>query len=148
MPMQASFVGRSFPFADTFVAGREHIRQFAAAIGDQNPCCHDLAAARAAGHDDLVAPPTFVIAVVARAQEALFFHPELGLDFSRVVHGDERFVHARPVVAGDELSCTVHVDSIRTVAGNDIIGIRTEVTDGVGAPVSSAYGTLVARGAA
>ena len=146
--MDQSFVGRAFPFADTFVAGREQIRQFATAIGDDNPQYHDIAAARAAGHGDLVAPPTFVIAVIARAQEALFFDPELGLDFSRVVHGDERFVHARPVVAGDELNCTVHVDSIRTVAGNDIIGIRTEVTDVTGDAVSTAYGTLVARGAA
>ena len=146
--MDQSFVGRAFPFADTFVAGREQIRQFATAIGDDNPLYHDIAAARAAGHADLVASPTFVIAVIARAQEALFFDPELGLDFSRVVHGDERFVHARPVVAGDELSCTVHVDSIRTVAGNDIIGIRTEVTDLAGDAVSTAYGTLVSRGAA
>ena len=52
------------------------------------------------------------------------------------------------MVAGDELNCTVHVDSIRTVAGNDIIGIRTEVTDRTGDAVSTAYGTLVARGAA
>ena len=146
--MDAAFIGRAFPFADPYPVGAAKIREFAEAVGDLHPFYLDRVAAQSAGHPDVVAPPTFAILVVARAQEAVLFLPKLGLDFSRVVHGDERFVHARPVVAGDELSCTVHVDSIRTVAGNDIIGIRTEVTDGVGAPVSSAYGTLVARGAA
>lgn len=148
MPMDQSYVGRSFPFADTYEVGRESIRQFAQAIGDTNPLYYDRTAAQAAGHPDVVAPPTFVIAVIARAQDAVMFDPALGLDFSRVVHGDQRFQHHRPVVAGDVLGSTVHVDSIRVAAGNDIISVRTEVTDASGAPVSTAFGTLVARSAA
>ena len=146
MPMDQSFVGRAFPFADTFVAGREQIRQFATAIGDDNPQYHDIAAARAAGHGDLVAPPTFVIAVIARAQEALFFDPELGLDFSRVVHGDERFVHARPVVAGDELVCVNTVEEITTRAGHDFLTTRTDVSTTAGEHVVAVWSKLVVRG--
>ncbi len=145
--MDESYVGRSFAYADAFQVGREQVRQFATAIGDANPFCHDPGTARAAGYDDVVAPPTFVIAVVAAAQEAVFFDPALGLDFSRVVHGEQRFVHHRPVVAGDALECTVHVDSIRSLGSNDVLGIRTEVVDAANVPVSTAYGTLVSRGA-
>jgi acyl dehydratase len=143
--MDAAFVGRSFEFADLYRVGAEKIREFATAIGDANPLCHDPVAARAAGHADLVAPPTFAIAVTARAQEAVIFDPELGLDFSRVVHGDQRFVHHRAIVAGQELRCAVHIDSIRVLAGNDVIGLRTEVTDGGGRPVTTSYATLVSR---
>ena len=76
------------------------------------------------------------------------FDPALGLDFSRVVHLDQRFVHHRPVVAGDVLHSTVHVDSIKVLAGNDVIGVRTEVVDATGAAVATAFGTLVSRAAA
>ncbi len=144
--MDQAYVGRSFSFADAYEVGRESIRQFAQAIGDENPLYVDQVAAQTAGHLDVVAPPTFVIAVIARAQDAVMFDPALGLDFSRVVHGDQRFVHHRPVVAGDVLRSTVHIDSIRVMAGNDVIGVRTEVVSGSSEPVCTAFGTLVSRG--
>jgi acyl dehydratase len=148
MPMDQSYVGRSLPFPEPYQVGRESIRQFATAIGDANPLYHSVEAARTAGHPDVVAPPTFAIAVIARAQDALMFDPALGLDFSRVVHGDQRFEHHRPIVAGDELTSTVYVDAIKVMAGNDIISVRTEVVDGSGTSVCSAFGTLVSRPAA
>lgn len=146
--MDPSFVGREFPAADTYQVGVEKVREFADAIGDANPLCHDRAAARAAGYPDLVAPPTFAIAVLARAQDAVLFEPALGLDFSRVVHGDQRFVYTRPILAGDTLSCTVVIESIKALGSNEIIGLRSDITDAAGAAVVSAFGTLVSRAAA
>lgn len=144
--MDQAFVGRSFPPAEPYLVGVEKVREFADAIGEASPLCHDRTAARAAGYPDLVAPPTFAMAVVARAQEAVLFDPDLGLDFSRVVHGDQAFTHHRPICAGDELQATVHIDAIRQLAGNDIITLRTELADPTGAPVSTAVSTLVSRG--
>jgi len=126
----------------------EKIREFARAIGDDNPLYRDRAAARQAGYPDVVAPPTFAIAVIMKAQDKLLFDPRLGLDFSVVVHFDQRFVHHRPIVAGDELTSTPYVDQVRSLGGNDLVSLRTEVTDPDGNPVCTAYGTLVARGAA
>lgn len=146
--MDLAFVGRSFPLAEPYLVGVEKVREFADAIGEASPLCHDRSAARTAGYRDLVAPPTFAMAVVARAQDAVLFNPELGLDFSRVVHGDQAFTHHRPICAGDELSATVFIDAIRQMAGNDIVTLRTELVDSVGAPVSTAISTLVSRGAA
>lgn len=145
MPLDPSYVGRSFPGAEPFFVGAESIRQFAVAIGDDNPLFHDKVAAQSAGHLDVVAPPTFAIRVIARSQDALMFDPALGLDFSRVVHRDQSFVHHRVIVAGDELSCTVHVDAIRVLAGNDVLTVRTEVVDADATPVCTAVGTLVSR---
>ena len=145
MALDPSFVGRAFPLGEPYVVGVEKIREFAAAIGENSPFCHDRDAARAAGHPDLVAPPTFAITVIARAQDALFFDPDLGLDFSRVVHRDQKFTHHRPIHAGDELASVAYVDGIRMLAGNDVITVRTEVTDGDGSAVCTATGTLVAR---
>jgi len=55
-------------------------------------------------------------------------------------------VHHRPILAGDELSCVVSVDDIRTVAGNDMITVKTDITDSLGAPVSTVYSLLLSRG--
>jgi len=146
MPVDPSFLGKPFPYPMSYIVGVEKIRDFASAIGDDNPIYHDRAAARAAGHPDVVAPPTFGVAIITRAQDEVLFDPALGLDYSRVVHGDQRFVLRRPVVAGDELQTTFFVDSSRMVQGNEFLGLRTEVTDPAGEPVLTVYGTLVVRG--
>jgi acyl dehydratase len=146
--VDASFVGRSFPLGEPYLVGAEKIREFASAIGDENPISHSTAAAHAAGHDALVAPPTFAVVAVARAQDAVLFDPALGLDFSRVVHGDQRFVHHRPIHAGDALHCTVHVDSIRALGANDVLTLRAELTLADGVPVATAVSSLVSRGSA
>lgn len=145
--MDSSFVGRSFPLGEPYAVGAEKIREFASAIGDDNPIYHSTAAAEAAGHANLVAPPTFAVVVVARAQDAVLFDPALGLDFARVVHGDQRFVHHRPIIAGDELFCTVHVDSIRALGANDVLTLRAELMSADGSPVTTAVSSLVSRGA-
>ena len=146
MPMDQSFVGRSFPFDRPYEVGRESIRTFAEAIGDDNPMYFDRVAAQSAGHPDVVAPPTFVIAVNAKAQDAVMFHPDLQLDYARVVHADQRFSYRRPIYAGDVLTSTVHIDSIKLMAGNDFITVRTDVHDADGNLVCVASGTLVSRG--
>jgi acyl dehydratase len=71
--------------------------------------------------------------------------PEAGIDFSRVVHGEEKFVHHRPIVAGDRLSATLHVDDIRTMAGNGRVVTRVEITDADGVPVSTVTSMLLVR---
>ena len=145
MALDPSFVGRAYPLGEPYAVGIEKIREFATAIGDDNPMYHDRAAARAAGHPDVVAPPTFAVAVIAAAQDAVLFDPARGLDFSRVVHGDQRFVHHRPIHAGDELSRTIVVDAVRVLAGNDVLTLRTEVVDADECPVCTTYSTLVVR---
>ncbi|MTD14452.1 MaoC family dehydratase [Nakamurella sp. YIM 132087] len=144
--MDPTYVGRTFPLEQPYLVGVEKIREFAAAIGDDNPLYHDRVAARSAGHPDVVAPPTFAMTLVIPAQDLLIDDPGLGLDFSRVVHRDQRFTHHRPIHAGDELHTTIVVESIRVLAGNDVLGLRTEIVDGDGSPVCTGTGTLVARG--
>ena len=55
--------------------------------------------------------------------------PSVGIALHRVVHGDQRFTYTRPVVAGDELTATLTVDSLRQIGGADIIGTRSEIID-------------------
>ncbi|HEU0128920.1 MAG TPA: MaoC family dehydratase N-terminal domain-containing protein [Pseudonocardiaceae bacterium] len=146
MALDPAFVGRSYPAADVYQVGREKIREFAEAIGDGNPVYRDPGAARTFGYPDVIAPPTFAIILALRAQQALISDPDLGLDYSRMVHGDQSFTHHRPIRAGDELATTLHVDGVRTMGGNDLLTVRCEITDGAGEPVTTARSMLVVRG--
>jgi acyl dehydratase len=148
MPVDQSYVGRVYPPTEPYEVGREKIREFAEAINDPNPAYRSVDAAKALGYADLIAPPTFAIVLTMRAGAQVIRDPDFGIDYSRVVHGEQRFVHARPVQAGDVLQSTVTVESIRVAAGNDIVTTRADVATIDGEHVLTAYGTLVARGPA
>ncbi|MFI0710967.1 MaoC family dehydratase N-terminal domain-containing protein [Streptomyces inhibens] len=145
MALDQSFVGRTYPPTDLYEVGREKIREFAEAIGDTNPAYTDAEAAKALGHSDVIAPPTFVFAITFKAAGQVIEDPQLGLDYSRVVHGDQKFAYTRPVRAGDRLSVTSTIEAVKTMAGNDIIDIRGEVHDDAGEHVVTAFTKLVSR---
>jgi acyl dehydratase len=147
MALDQSFVGRSYPPTPAYEVGREKIREFAEAVGDTNPAYTDVAAARALGHPDVIAPPTFVFSIAFKAAGQVVEDPQLGLDYSRVVHGDQRFVYSRPVRAGDRLSVTSTIEAVRSMAGNDILDVRGEVHDASGEHVVTTHIKLVARAA-
>jgi len=146
MSLDPSFIGRTYPAAEVYEVGREKIREFADAIGDSNPIYRDSDAARRAGHPDVIAPPTFPIVITARIGEQVIFDPELGLDYTKVVHGSQRFEVTRPVRAGDRLTGVLTVDNIQAAAGNDLISTRVDVSTEDGESVVTAFATLVARG--
>jgi acyl dehydratase len=146
MPMDPSLVGRSYPPGSPYLVGREKIREFAAAIGAADPIHHDPEAGRKAGYPDVVAPPTFPVVLAMASSKRVVEDPDLGVDYSRVVHGDQRFRYARPVVAGDELVCTDAVEEIMSRGGHDFLTIRTDMATVAGDPVVSVWMKLVVRG--
>ncbi|HEY3872395.1 MAG TPA: MaoC family dehydratase N-terminal domain-containing protein [Actinocrinis sp.] len=145
MPLDQSFVGRSYPPTEPYEIGREKIREFADAVGDPHPAYRDPAAAAKLGHPDVIAPPTFAIVISMPAADQVVYDPALGLDWARVVHGEQRFEHRRPLRAGDRISCVVTVESIRSLAGNDLIKLVTELINQGGERVCTARALLVAR---
>lgn len=148
MPLDRSYEGRSYPPTEPYEVGREKIREFAEAINDPNPAYRDPAAARALGYPDVIAPPTFPIVLTLKAGHQVIQDPDFGLDYSRVVHGEQRFSYTRPVRAGDRLTAAVTVTDIRSLAGNDLVTTRVDIATVEGEPVCEATTVLVARGAA
>ncbi len=149
MAVNRELIGRDYPASSTYEVGREHIRRFAAAVGDTSPACTDPAHARALGHADVVAPPTFLTVLGFRfAQEGPVADPELGLDYSLVVHGEQSFELHRPVVAGDVLSSSTRIEDVREAGRNELVRTVTEVTGADGAAVATLSSTIVSRGTA
>jgi acyl dehydratase len=145
MGVNPDIAGRAYPPAPVYEVGRQKIAEFATAIGSEDPAHLDPEAARALGHPDVIAPPTFAIVVAQRAEAAVVQDPESGIDYSRVVHGEQRFTHHRPIVAGDRLVATTHVDAVREAGGHGMVTTRVEIATEAGEPVSTAVSTIVVR---
>jgi len=145
MPVNADFQGRSFPPSGPYAVSAADIAAFADAVGSDDPLHHDAEVARAAGHADVIAPPTFAVTLAQRCDAAYVQDPDSGIDYSRVVHGEQKFVHHRPITAGDEVLGELTVDSIRSAGGHSMITTRTELTVD-GQPVCTSSSTIVVRG--
>ena len=131
MPVEQSLVGREFPPTRPYAVSEERIGAFVAATGG--------------AYDGGPAPATFPIVLAFDAMNAFLEAEEI--DLFRIVHGEQRFAYERPVVPGDVLTATLTVASLRQIAGNDIIGTTSRITDEAGALVCSTSATLVHRGA-
>ncbi|MFF2493788.1 MaoC family dehydratase N-terminal domain-containing protein [Agromyces sp. NPDC058064] len=146
MSLNPELQGRVYPSTEPYLVGREKVREFARAVFATNPINLDPEAAAAAGYADVVAPPTFAVVVQERSLAQLLADPDAGIDFSRVVHGDQRFTSTRPIVAGDLLSATLTVASVKTLGAHSMVTAETAITDAAGEHVVTAISTLVIRG--
>ena len=123
-------VGRTFDSADLVTVTQSDIDTFAAVIGEA---------------DTRVAPPTFSIRITLSQFESILTKPEIGVDWARLVHGDQKFEIYRPVIAGDIFKCSATIETLRVAAGNEIISVRSDLHSGSELVVSS-WATLVVRG--
>jgi acyl dehydratase len=146
MAVNADFVGRTYPPSGPFPVDADLIAAFAAALGSQDPVHTDAEAARSAGYADVIAPPTMAVRFAQECERAYVSDPEAAIDYSRVVHGEERFVHHRPITAGDEVVGTLTVDAIREAGGHSMVTTRTELASTDGEALTTCISTIVVRG--
>jgi acyl dehydratase len=146
MPVNTDFVGRTYPPTSPQVVDDAMIAAFAAAVGATDPVHTDAATARAAGYRDVIAPPTMAVRFAQAADLEYVADPEAGIDYTRVVHGEQHFVHHRPITAGDEVTGVLTVDRIRQAGGHAMVTTRTELATSTGERLATCVSTLVIRG--
>ena len=147
MAINRDYLGRVFGVSEPYEVSRVKIAEFADAIGDASPVYRDKAAAQAAGHPDVIAPPTFAIVISMAGSGAALGDPGLGLNYAMVVHGEQRFSYRRPIRAGDALTAQVTLTDIRDVGRNVMLTTSTEIKTVAGEHVCTAVSTIVERGA-
>jgi len=145
MPVNAEFVGRTYPPTAPYAVGSAKIREFAEAVGSTDPVHVDRDVAAERGYRDVIAPPTFAVLIAQQCDAQLITDPEAGIDYTRVVHGEQKFVHHRPITAGDDIVAVLSVDSVKQAGGHAMITTRTELSAGDEA-VCTATSTIVIRG--
>src|SRR5690348_10438503 len=145
MAVNTESVGRSYKPV-TYAVGREKIREYAAAVGETNPLHLDPAAARAAGYDDVVAPPMFAVVYQAPSVMPGIFDPEVGIDFAMLVHSGQDFRWERVVGAGEGLTTRTKVLSIEEKGGMGFYDFEVSTTDAGGATVCTGIWKMIVRG--
>jgi acyl dehydratase len=145
--LNPAFAGRVFGPGEPYEVSRVKIADFADAIGEQSELCRDREAAIKAGYPDVIAPPTFAVVISMAASGEVNADPDLGLDYSMVVHSDQSFSYSRPLHAGDVVVATTTVDSIKSVGSMSLLVTSTEIVTVDGEHVCTARSTLVERGA-
>jgi acyl dehydratase len=148
MAINRDYLGRTFPAAAPYEVSRVKIADFADAIGDPNPVFRDPAAAQAAGHADVIAPPTFAIVISMAGSARAVADPGLGVNYAMVVHGEQRFEYSRQLVAGDIVTAQATITDIRSAGRNMLLTTKTEIRTVDGEHVCTAHSTLVERGGA
>jgi acyl dehydratase len=144
VPVRTDAIGKRYaPF--NYAVGREKIREYALAVGEQNPLHHDLEAARAVGYADLVAPPMFAVVYCRAALATALFDPELGIEFARLVHGSQEFRWGELVVAGDEITTRLSVIDVAERAGLGFYVFRSVSENDRGEPVCEGTWTNIVR---
>jgi meromycolic acid (3R)-3-hydroxyacyl-[acyl-carrier protein] dehydratase HadC len=143
MALKTDIRGMVWKYPDTFVVGREQIRQYANATKVVDPASYDEEAAAELGHDSLVAPLTFVSILANLIQRHFFQHVDVGLETMQIVQVDQKFLYRKPIKAGDELQGTMYVESVDERFGADIVVTRNVCTDAQGELVLEAYTTMM-----
>jgi acyl dehydratase len=108
--------GKTYPPYE-YEVGREKIREYALAVGEDNPLYFDRAQAQEAGFRDVPAPPMFAVVYSAGSVGPGVVDPEVGIDFARMVHGGQDFVWGEPVCAGDTITTVTTVKDIYEKGG-------------------------------
>jgi acyl dehydratase len=147
MPLNESLKGKQYEPV-TVVVDRDHVLRFAEAIGEDDPVFRDPEAARVAGHPEQLAPPTFVTTMQIMTSGQVVVDPELGLDYSLVVHGEQAYEWRRPVRVGDVLSAVPRIADIYSKGPNEFLVIEAEIRDETGETVVVGRTTLLSRGTA
>ena len=147
MAINPEYAGRTFEPSEPYEVSRVKIAEFATAIGDSSPLCRDPAAAQAAGHPDVIAPPTFAVVISSVGLAKLMADPGLGVNYAMIVHGEQSFTHHRPLHAGDVVVSQSTVESIKQIRSMTTLATVTEIRTVDGERVCTARSTAVERGA-
>lgn len=143
MALKTDIRGMVWRYPDSFVVGREKIREFAKSIKAEDRSCYDEAAAAELGYDSLLAPLTFP-AILAKLVQADFFrNVETGYTTMQMVQVDQQFIYHKPIKAGDTLFARMEIHSVNERFGADIVTTRNILTNADDEIVLEAYTTMM-----
>ena len=126
--IQPDAIGRTFKGAEVTISQNE-IDAFCAVLGEQ---------------DTSIAPPTFSIRISLDQSQAVLTSPEVGVNWDRIVHGDQKFEINQPLKAGDVVRCDSTLENYKQVAGNEFVTARSDLYVGQTLAVTN-WSTLVVR---
>ena len=130
----------------TIQVERGRLQFFAKAIGETERVYTEVAVARTAGHPDLPVPPTFFFSLGLEAPNPFRYIEDLGIDLSRVLHGEQSFTYHQLAFAGDTLTLQDRIVDVYAKKGGalEFVVKHTDITRG-GVPIAQARAIVVVR---
>jgi len=134
-----------YRYPDYYEVEREKVREYAAAVQNDDAAFFDEQAAADLGYPGLLAPLTFICVFGYKAVAAFFEHANITTEDAQIVQVDQVLKFLEPIKAGDRLYCDVSIESIRRAHGTDIIMTKQTITNEAGDIVQETYTTLAGR---
>lgn len=143
MALKIDIRGMIWKYPDTYVVGREQIRQYAKSIKAEDPASLDEDAAAELGHSGIVAPLTFMSIFAVMIQTHFFQNVDVGMETMQIVQVDQKFFFHQPIKDGDTLTGTMYIETVDERFGADIVTTRNVVARPDGEVVMESYTTLM-----
>lgn len=140
------YIGHAEPAFEVLVE-KGRLKFFAKATGQSDPVYTDDKAAHAAGHPALPVPPTFLFCLEMEAPDPAAIRNLLGMDYRRLLHGEQGFVYERMAYAGDVLTFEQRVEDIydKKNGALEFVVRKTRVTNQRGESVAQLRTVSVLR---
>jgi acyl dehydratase len=145
MSLGKTAIGKRFRYPDYYIVEREKIREYAAAVKNDDAAFFEEKAAAELGYDGLVAPLTFISVFGYKAVAAFFEWANIATHDAQVVQVDQALKFFAPITVGDRLYCDVEIDSVRRAHGTDIVMTKQTITNDAGEVIQETYTTLAGR---
>lgn len=145
LAVDKKYIGKKYP-PYVYEVGKEKIKEYAQAIGDNNPLFNDDAKAAAGPYGGIIAPPTFAIVYAKGPAGACLFDNELALNLAMLVHGEQEFEFGEIVRPGDVITTDGFIEDIVDKKGKDFVTVKSVSKNQKGEVVCNARWTFVVRG--
>ena len=145
MSLGKNAIGKRFRYPDYYIVEREKIREYAAAVKNEDAAFFEEKAAAELGYAGLVAPLTFISVFGYKAVAAFFEWANIATHDAQVVQVDQALKFFAPITVGERLYCDVEIESVRRAHGTDIVMTKQTITNDAGEVIQETYTTLAGR---
>ena len=144
--LNRTMIGQALPAHEALVE-RGRLRSFAKAIGETDPVYIEEASAQAAGHPSLPVPPTFLFCLEMEKPDPFGWFAKVGLELSRILHGEQLFTYHAMAYAGDTLRFEPRVTDMYDKKGGalEFLVTDTRVCNQRGQHIADLRGVIVQR---
>jgi len=125
--LDSKWIGYELP-TSVLTVDRTRLQFFAKVIGETDPVYTDAAAAQAAGHPDVLAPPTFLFAAELDSGTSQALLDTLDIPIAKVLHGEQGFAYHRLVHAGDTITVRSRITDITSKKGGALEFVTQDST--------------------
>ncbi|MFH1539417.1 MAG: MaoC family dehydratase N-terminal domain-containing protein [bacterium] len=145
MAVDTKFIGKKYP-PSTYEIGKEKIKEYALAVGDNNPLYLNDEKAAASKYGGIIAPPTFAVVFAKEPVGRMLLDPDLALNLMMLVHGEEEFEFINIARPGDVITTEGEIAEIYEKKGKSFISMATTSKNQKGEEVCKAKWMFVIRG--